>query len=312
MVSGDSFAGMWDNHARVEPLQEDPMSPIKRLMSNPNLVRFAYTRTFATIARKLGLTQTLKDLHHRSVLLDDGVFRTRFCGRPVLFRTRTPDDLVRVEYHVALLERKTLEVLARTLQPGDTFLDVGADVGTFTLPAALLIGETGRVIAFEPSHQAFEHLQDNVSLNNLGNVRVFKIALGEENSESRLYVGQRVCPSLIAPEKDDGAIGHAEVVPVANGDELWNAQSLPIPQAVKIDVEGFEYSVLRGLRKTLSDPGVKLLLCEIHPQLLPKGIGVDTVRGFITSLGFTEAEVFVRATEVDVIAAKGASAIGIR
>jgi FkbM family methyltransferase len=287
------------------------MNPIKRLMSNPNVVRFAYTRTFASIARKLGLTQTLKDLHHRSVLQDDGVYRTRFCGRQVLFRTRTPDDLVRVEYHVALLERKTLQILARGLRPGDTFLDVGADVGTFTIPAALFVGETGRVIAFEPEAESFEHLQDNVSLNQLRNVRAFKIALGEESSEGRLYVGQRVCPSLIAPDADHSAVGHAEVVQVANGDELWNAEGLPIPQAVKIDVEGFEYSVLRGLRKTLSDPRVKLLLCEIHPHLLPEVTSVEAVREFITSLGFTEAEVFVRTTEVYVIAGKEPSARGI-
>src|SRR5437879_3937805 len=67
------------------------------------------------------------------------------------------------------------------LRPGDVFVDVGANIGLFTLVAALRVGSTGRVFAFEPTSETFERLVANVRLNKFTNVSPHRVALSDEN-----------------------------------------------------------------------------------------------------------------------------------
>ena len=78
------------------------------------------------------------------------------------------------------LER-SLDILVHSLRPGDTVYDVGGNLGVYTVLLAKVVGEKGMVVAFEPHHETYEQLLDNVRLNGLTNVRAFQKALGERN-----------------------------------------------------------------------------------------------------------------------------------
>jgi FkbM family methyltransferase len=148
-------------------------------------------------------------------------------------------------------------------------------------------------MAFEPHHETYVQLLENLKLNGLENVRAFEKALGEQASEEKLYSGDVIANFSLLPRAIAGSKGTAmpfELVQVVQGDEFVEAGRLPIPKAVKVDVEGFEYSVLKGFRRTLADPRCGMVCCEVHPQFLPAPLKPTDITDLLGSLGFSPFE----------------------
>jgi len=85
---------------------------------------------------------------------------------------------------------------------------------------------------------------------------------------------------------------------------MMDRERLPVPKAVKIDVEGFEYNVIRGLKQTLGHPACKTLCCEIHPYCLPDGITPQVIIDEVKSLGFGRITSVHRVGEIQIAASK--------
>jgi FkbM family methyltransferase len=157
-----------------------------------------------------------------------------------------------------LLGRDEPEVqrcFAEALKSGDVVYDVGAAAGFFTVLAARLVGDGGRVYAFEPLPRHAEAVRQNARINDFTNVAVIEAACGR-------VPGRDI---LLVPEDDSTQTGShrpsgepldVEVVAI---DDL----GLPPPQLVKIDVEGAEVDVLHGLINTL-ERSRPLIVCELH------------------------------------------------
>jgi FkbM family methyltransferase len=194
-------------------------------------------------------------------------------------------------------EKDFFDALFFSLAEGDVFLDVGSNTGEFTVPIAKVVGTRGVVLAVEPETSACVRLEANLKLNGLSNVRILKIALGDECREGRLAWKDGTCPSLVQVSGQDqedvlttapSPTCGLEVVSVEVGDQVMDREHLPIPKAVKIDVEGYEFQVIRGLRRTLRNASCTLLCCEIHPALLPSGTTSHLIIEEVKSLGFTD------------------------
>jgi FkbM family methyltransferase len=193
---------------------------------------------------------------------------------------------------VEIGERSVIDLMINFVDPGDVIYDIGASIGIYSVLLAMALGDRGKVIAFEPEKQSYLHLLDNLNLNGLTNVQCIQKALGEESGEGRLYVRDGVsCPSLMAPPQN-GKASHVtcERVKVEKGDRLVAEENLPLPRAVKIDVEGHEHAVIQGLCHTLAQPACKLVCCEIHPHLLPVSDPAKSIRELLQSLGFARIE----------------------
>ena len=186
------------------------------------------------------------------------------------------------------------------------FGQIPSSVGEFTLPLARIVGESGRVLSFEPGESTSKRLLDNVKLNGFGNVRIFRKALGEEDSVATLFSGGFKCPSIVPPEQDADHRSVSENIEIVRGDTFFATEKLPAPRAIKIDVEGFEYAVLRGLRGTLADPKCRLICLEIHPRLLPDGVTPEAITALLRTSGF-ELQVEKRDDELHVVALKPAN-----
>lgn len=135
-------------------------------------------------------------------------------------------------------------LLARSLRPGDTFLDLGAHVGFHTLLAARLVGPAGWVVAFEPSPRNARYLRRHLALNGCGNVRVEEAAVSDAAGAARFLHGRGTGTGRLS-----GA-GGVEVRTVAL--DGYCAEHGLSPAAVKIDVEGAELAVLRGAEEILT------------------------------------------------------------
>lgn len=201
--------------------------------------------------------------------------------------------LTKQEYYdfVRLPERPILEELLSELRPGDVFYDVGANLGLYSCLAADIIGPG--VVAFEPHPKNADRLERNASLNDL-EISVDRVALADSSGSTRM----KLSPGFDLDRV--GSAGHTllteyhgdepESIAVTKkrGDELVAAGKIPPPTVLKIDTEGTEMDVLRGLDSTLARPECRLVYCELHEDRLDfQGLSVSDVHDFLESHGFS-------------------------
>jgi FkbM family methyltransferase len=156
-----------------------------------------------------------------------------------------------VDRHIYALgdyESTTSQLFRALLRPGQTVLDVGANIGYFTLLAARCVGPAGRVLAFEPVPAIRARLIRNVNMNGAGCVDVRAEALADKEGTERLFVGPREHSGISALRPLSSSSG-CETVHVMRLDDMLRPDQ-PV-NLVKIDVEGAESRVLRGMDRIL-------------------------------------------------------------
>jgi FkbM family methyltransferase len=178
-------------------------------------------------------------------------------------------------------ERHELAMLQQVLRPGDIFWDIGANIGFYTLTASALVGEKGRVLAFEPGPESWSALLANLQLNGTSNVRPFKMAVSESDGWVTLYSQPGLADGGASLIPRPGASLRADVCPAISLDRLYRDQGLKTPTFLKIDVEGAEARVLRWSRELLSSAQPPLVLMEMND---PHEVGA-----LLQDLGFAGA-----------------------
>jgi FkbM family methyltransferase len=139
-------------------------------------------------------------------------------------------------------------ILKELVPPGAVVIDVGAHYGTYSLILSRLVGPAGRVIAIEPSTQAYNVLRHNIGINCIRNVDTIHAAVGAEQADMTLYKHTDPSRTTIVPANARGYTS-TETVPVYTLDELLPCESIAL---MKIDVEGAESLVLSGAYRILS------------------------------------------------------------
>jgi FkbM family methyltransferase len=172
------------------------------------------------------------------------------------------DDYVgRAAYFVGDLDRKISAIIDRYVRPGDTVLDVGANIGLVTLRLSKRVGSSGTVHAFEPNPAIADRLAASLRASNARNVKLHRIALGDVRGTAQLHIPNRNAgmASLV-----DGRFVDNETCEVAVCclDDL----ELGTIDFIKIDVEGFEENVLRGFSRALQHHPPKIILFEQNDE----------------------------------------------
>jgi len=180
--------------------------------------------------------------------------------------------------YFGLPEWNEMLFVLRYLRAGDTLVDVGANVGAYTLLAATAIPAL-RTIAVEPDPDARARLEENLALNPGAQVEIVAVALAAEGGEALMTQGRDTLNRLARP----GDAGTGSVA-VRTLDDLCAGSP---PALVKIDVEGAELDVLRGGERTLTGPSAPVLLLEIIDDGLASfGVTRGEVAGFLTARGY--------------------------
>ena len=158
-------------------------------------------------------------------------------------------------------------LMCQYLQPGDVFLDAGANIGYFTVLAAACVGDRGHVYAFEPEPRNYRLLQDNVELNDYSpRVTSMQVALTAESGEGQLYLH----PDNLGDHQLFGADDGRETVAVKllAGVDVFRGRDVRL-DLVKIDTQGAEQAVVQGLLPLLRETGATLkMLIELTPYSL--------------------------------------------
>lgn len=185
-----------------------------------------------------------------------------------MFRGNTQDLIQRFIYYFGIWEPNLTYWIKSRLQPGDVFVDVGANIGYYTLLASKLVGAEGKVIAIEASPAIFKRLDENIMRNRTDNVELLNIAIDAKSGERDLFsapAGNIGATSLIQ--------GHGFRLEAHVKTDTLAAVISPDAVArlrlIKIDVEGAEAAVVAGLKPILQGcPDNMEILIEISPHLL--------------------------------------------
>jgi FkbM family methyltransferase len=156
-------------------------------------------------------------------------------------------------------EREQTRLFGQLLRPGGTVLDVGANVGYYTLLASVLVGDAGKVHAFEPEPKNAEFLRRHLRINGRRNVTVQQAAVSDRAGTARFAFGGGTGTGHL------GETGELEVRTLRLDD--YCAEHGLAPAAIKIDVEGAEMSVLQGARETLARHRPVLFLSTHGPEV---------------------------------------------
>ena len=200
------------------------------------------------------------------------IFRPMDYEKGKIFLSVESEFEYRVRLKSASKEPETIQWIEEFFNNGDVFYDIGANVGAYSLVVAKMFNGDVKVYAFEPAFQNYSQLCKNVIKNSFqGTVTTFPIALCEStglrsfNYRSLAY-GTAV-HSLGEALDSEGQ----EFTPVAvqsllsyRLDDLLDHLSLPVPDHIKIDVDGTEYAVLKGMDSTLSNKSVRSMMLEIN------------------------------------------------
>lgn len=176
-------------------------------------------------------------------------------------------------------------VLKNYLSAGDVFVDVGANIGYFSLIASRLVGDAGVVVAMEPSARALRKLTHHLTINGCSNVVPLSIAAGETSGLTRLWLAPESNIGASAIGRDTVSCDRSETVAIVRIDDVI-AQLKVRPSLIKIDIEGYEFHALRGASQLLQEVR-PVVVSELSDRFLnDHGLGPADVMHFMEDCGY--------------------------
>jgi FkbM family methyltransferase len=173
------------------------------------------------------------------------------------------DDYIgRAIYFVGDLDRKVTRVIKRIVSQGDVVLDVGANLGLVTMQLARLVGDRGRVHAFEPNPAMVDLLSQTVERNAARNVEIHTFALGPKADQLHLRIPRDHAGRASFVRNQSFEWNETVVVPVRTLSSVVKDLNLGRVRLLKIDVEGFELEVFQGAEEWMSSNPPDFILFE--------------------------------------------------
>ena len=162
------------------------------------------------------------------------------------------------------------EIVKKHVSKGDFVLDLGANIGYYTLLFAKIVGDSGRVYAFEPDPVNFALLKKNVEVNNYNNVVLVQKAVSNKSEKSKLYL----CEGNLADHRIyDTHNGRKSIqIETTKLDDFFNDKNIRF-DFIKMDIEGAEGGAVQGMRNILKRSKNIKIITEFYPEAL-EGFGI--------------------------------------
>ena len=174
-------------------------------------------------------------------------------------------------------EPLTTKLLSKELKKGMTCLDVGGNIGYYTLLESNIVGDTGKVIAIEPSPPNFQHLKKNLEIQDAQNVDAYNFAAGDKDGNVNFLVYQESNGSFTIPDGETTDLpGELIKVSAKRMDTFLDDLNVKHVDFVRMDVEGYEYHIIQGMVNTIKSSR-PMFQIEVHASLM----GKDGTRQFL-------------------------------
>ena len=158
-------------------------------------------------------------------------------------------------------EAEVSSYLEKILKPGDTFVDIGANNGYYSILAANIVGSNGKIVSIEPNPNAFQRLLRNIKINNITNIISLNIALSDHDGRATLFLNRGSEDGLASLVKSEQNQALCEVE-LRRFDHLFAEEEISI---VKMDVEGAEIDIIKGMQNYLKNHMGMRIIMEWNP-----------------------------------------------
>lgn len=165
-------------------------------------------------------------------------------------------------------EDRFSEALRSEIRESDIVWDVGANIGLYTFEFASLVGKTGAVVAFEPNKECYDQIQKRIQHDDVVNVQLIPAGLGSATESAFMQVGQSAMSVDSRVVDASESTNESIRIQLYSGDDVVSNLSVPSPNVMKIDVEGFELDCLKGMSKLLQDHAFRSVFIEVHFRIL--------------------------------------------
>lgn len=190
-------------------------------------------------------------------------------------------------------DARQIQFFLDNLHPGDLVLDVGGNVGQYTVLFGSLVAPNGKVVAFEPDPLSKKMLARNVALNGFSDrIQIEELALFDTNGTHSFFsAGGEATASLVAAASGGGkgtsvSGGQEFTVKTMRLDDYLSSKNLKSPDWIKLDAEGAEINILNGARDVLQSQAK--IICELHPYAWPSfGTSFEELMSLVEESGRT-------------------------
>lgn len=176
-----------------------------------------------------------------------------------------------------------VHVFVSLLRPGMVVVDVGANIGMYTMLSARAVTPNGKVFAFEPVPEVYRRLTENLCLSGITNVSTHRIAISDTAGTARFYLGTNESTGSLCRVQTAEAIA----VPTETLDGVLERNGMTRVDAVKLDAEGAEMKIIRGMRQLLGRSDRPILFVEHnYSALRAAGSSAEELFGAIVEHGY--------------------------
>ncbi|TVZ53382.1 FkbM family methyltransferase [Dokdonia sp. Hel_I_53] len=196
------------------------------------------------------------------------------------------EDSILSQYIYNGFEELELNFVKKNLSTGDTFLDIGSNVGLFSLVASKAVGDRGSVIAFEPNPETYRRLQENIDLNNFHNITTHNIGLSDRKNTLDFFISDTGFDAWNSFAPEPSKLQNVIKVDVLSLDKFLEKFDKEKIKLIKIDVEGWEKFVLKGGESFLNNYNPILIIEFGEENTLNANYHVQELFGILESYGY--------------------------
>lgn len=272
----------------MESLSRKILSPVARLIARV----IASNRSMLDLYRSFDFKGKLFISGFIDISIQNGIYKCRGLNYSINFT-----DQIQEMVYFGTYERQELSFLRNYVKKNWICLDIGANIGFYTLNLSKLVGESGKVYALEPSESNFKKLEENIKINELNNCVTSKLALSSEIGDSIFSV---------SPSQNSGwgRLGKWKssqseiVVNVSTLDQFVEDRNISRIDFLKIDIEGHELEFIKGAENSFKNGIVNRMMIEYCGYSLePKGITLKHYIDRISELGYVPVFLNMRKVE---------------
>jgi FkbM family methyltransferase len=185
-------------------------------------------------------------------------------------------------------ELESTKILGKFIRKGDVVADIGANIGYYALMEARIVGKDGLVYAIEPSPSNFRNLKKNIGMNDYGNLQAFELAIGDKKRKARMYMSSHSNLNSLVVQKNK-KIERSIDIQLQTLDGFLKGRARPT--FLRMDVEGYEYNIIKGSKELLGSKNRLVIFMEIHPHIMSRDKTGDLLKalkknGFEVSAAF--------------------------